>query len=48
MRWWWGIVPAQYDTALVRFVLKQLEKTDRVEQVGSRPNGAEWCLPVLK
>ena len=37
-------VPAPYDTQLVRFVLKQLEKTDRVEQVGSGPKGAEWRI----
>ena len=37
-------VPAPYDTALVRFVLKQLEKTERAEQVGAGPKGAEWRI----
>lgn len=37
-------VPAPYDTHLVRYVLKQLEKTERAEQVGTGPKGAEWRI----
>lgn len=35
-------VPAPYDTTLMHFVLKHLEKTERAEQVGAGPKGAEW------
>ena len=34
-------MPTPYDTALVRFVLKQLEKTERAEQVGAGPKGED-------
>lgn len=37
-------VPAPSEAQLVRYVLKQLEKTGRAEQSGSGPNGVEWRM----